>query len=668
MGEAVQAALQAHRAGRLDEAASLCRRALEAHPDSFEALQLMGVLESQRGRLQEALDLLRRALAIRPDSAATLANLGIALARLGRAGEAEAELERALSLAPASAPILFNLANLLAESGRHEQALARYDEALQAQPDFVQALNNRADVLMRLDRTSEALQSYQRALVLHPGYAEGWSNAGKVLRELGRHEDAALAYDRALALDPQLDFLPGARLHSRMKVCLWSDFEEQMQDLAGGLEAGRPVSTPFAVLATPLSADQQLRCARLYVALRYPHPSKRGVAARQARTGKIRLGYFSADLRDHAVAHLIVEVLERHDRSRFEVVGFSLKAAPGDAMRERIERACDEIVELAALPDGEAAETARRRQVDIAIDLNGFTLHGRPGIFAAGVAPLQVNYLGYPGTLGASFIDYIVADPVIIPEACFTSHSERVVQLPHSYQANQSFVPPAGEPPGRAELGLPERGVVFCCFNNSYKITPDVYTIWMRLLAQVPDSVLWLFETNPGTRASLRREAGDRGIEEGRIVFADRVPRPQHLLRQACADLFLDTFHYNAHTTASDALRAGLPVLTLLGQTFASRVGASLLHAIGMPELVASSSGDYETMALELARDSRRLAEFKARLARNRSTHPLFDCERFTRHLETAYARMWGRHVEGLPPAPITVTPDASEADRNMAE
>jgi protein O-GlcNAc transferase len=455
-------------------------------------------------------------------------------------------------------------------------------------------------------------------------------------------------------LKPDLDYLKGDRLHLKMHLCDWTDFEADCADLDAAVANRMSACSPFPLLATPASAGTQLACARRFVATRHPavEPLWRG---ERYDHGRIRLAYVSADFRDHPVSSLAAGLFETHDRSRFELFALSFGADDPGEMRARLKVAFDRFIDVEDRSDREAANLLRELEVDVAVDLMGLTANSRPGIFAARPSPVQVNYLGYAGTIGADYIDYLVADRFVIPPDQRGNFSEKVVYLPDSFQANDAKRRISERTPSRAEAGLPERGFVFCCFNNAFKITPDLFDVWVRLLNTTEGSVLWL-SAGGSARDNLRREAERRGVSADRLIFAAKTSLMEdHLARYRLADMFLDTLHFNAHTTASDALWAGVPVLTCAGATYAGRVAGSLLHAVGLPELITRSLGDYEALALRLAHDPALLGSYRQRLARNRGTFPLFDTGRFTRHMEAAYTTMWERRQRGEGPASFEV-------------
>jgi predicted O-linked N-acetylglucosamine transferase (SPINDLY family) len=676
---------------RLDEAEALFARAVAVDPGHADAHNNRGNALRALGRLDEALASYERAVALRSGHAAAHNNRGTVLQDLRRLDEAVASYDRALALRPGHAGTWSNRGRALQDLGRHAEALASYDRALALEPGSAEAWNNRGTVLYDVARRTEAVASYERALALDPGHGEAWNNRAVALRDLGRHDEALASCDRAIALkprsveaevnrgnvlrdlrrhaealasyaralqlDPGIPFLYGDWLHTKMQLCDWSGIGDEFARLAAGIERREPLSPPFTTLVAPCPAALQRVAAETWVRERHPPRSTLPQIADRVRGERIRVGYFSADFHAHATSFLAAELFERHDRARFETTAFSFGPDTGDTMRARVAAAFDAFVDVGGRTDAEVAALARERGIDVAVDLKGYTQGGRPGIFALRAAPIQASYLGYPGTMGAPYIDYLVADATLVPDEHRRHYAERIAYLPHCYQPNDTRRAIAPRSYARGELDLPAAGFVFCCFNNSYKILPELFARWMRILRQVDGSVLWLLRDNAEAEANLRVEAGRRGVDAGRLVFADRIAPALHLARHRCADLFLDTLPCNAHTTASDALWAGLPVLTILGDTFAGRVAASLLRAVGLPELVAADGADYEALAIALATDPARLRAVAARLAAARASAPLFDAARHARHLEAAFAAMVDRHRAGLPPEHIHVAP-----------
>ncbi|MEN3112445.1 tetratricopeptide repeat protein [Uliginosibacterium paludis] len=590
-------------------------------PREFDILHMHGVALSMAGRHAQAEPKIGLAIRLKPDSGRARLNYAVALSALGRRNEALPHLREAVRRLPADATAWYNLANTLRDSGQPGEAETCYRKARELAPANPDVINNLANLLDAQDALPEA---------------------------------AALVAE-LLQSGSRLPWLHGRQQNLMARQCDWTEHEARAQRLLAAVEAGEPAATPFSLFSLPATPAQQLQAARTRARHEYPlqAPLYRG---EQYAHDRIRLAYLSADMHEHATAYLMAGLFEQHDRSRFEVFIFAFNSPGGDQMRERLSRAVEHFIDVSDLDDEAAARLLRKHEIDIAVDLKGYTRDARTGILAFRPAPIQVNYLGYPGSMGADFIDYIVADSVLIPEGSEADYSEKILRLPRCYQPNDRLRPIAHEAGSRQDHGLPDNAFVFCCFNNNFKITPDVFDVWMRLLAGVPGSVLWLFEDNPHVVPRLRAEAEKRGITGERIHFAARRPLAEHLARHRHADLFIDTFHCNAHTTTSDALWAGLPVVTLAGQTFAARVAASLLEACGLQELVTQSPADYEALCLELARNPARLRAIRERLRAQRDELPLFDTAGYTRELESAWTHIHDRWQAGLPPAHITLT------------
>ena len=542
----------------------------------------------------------------------------------------------------------------LTPPGSDQSALASHDKAIQLNPNNPQAHNNRGSALQSLHQYQAALESYDRAIQLDPAYAEAHANRANALMALKQYEPALESFNRVLELQPDVEYLRSLRLYMRRQICDWENAHQDLSDLESAIERGEKAALPFATLALTNSPTLQRRAAEIYALDKY-RATNAIAAPNHPRHDRIRIGYFSADYYNHATSYLMSELFERHDRGKFEVLGFSFGPNISDEMSKRVSASMDRFLDVRSMPDRDIAQLSRELEVDIAIDLKGYTQDHRAGIFNHRAAPIQVSYVGYPGTMGASFMDYLIADPTLIPESSRTHYSEKIIYLPDSYQPNDSRRPVAATAPTRTGERLPESAFVFCCFNNTYKITPAIFDIWMRILARVPGSVLWLLDGDPASTANLRTQAQLRGIDPARLVFARPLPLADHLARHALADLFLDTSPYNAHTTASDALWTGLPVLTCLGETFAGRVAASLVNAVGLPELITSTWPDYEELAVALAQDPQRHQSLRSRLHAARNTAPLFDTPAYTRHLEAAYIAILDRHHAGLPPDHIHV-------------
>ena len=635
------------RLGNLDEALRCYQQSFSANPTA-EAAYNAGTALQLLHRDAEAIMAYDQAIAIRPGYADAYSNKSTLLMRTRRLAESEAALRQAINANARHHGAWNNLGNCLSQQNREKEAIGCYRQAVQLKPDYAEAWNNLGMALHTLRQNTEALACYDRAIAIKPDYADAYQNRGNLHQDDKRMAEAVRDFAQAVEINPDFTNAIGSLLHTRMHACDWENIANDFARIDDLIAAGAPIN-PFIVLATPTSAELQKQCAKNYVAHKIPEVAALTTAETRYRHDRIRLGYFSADLHNHATTYLMAELFEKHDKSRFELIAFSFGPSVEDEMRLRVRNAFDQFHDVSQQTDAQIARLARDLEIDIAIDLKGYTREARPCILAHRPAPIQVNYLGYPGTMGADFIDYLIADPVLIPESARQHYTEQIAYMPDSYQVNDRQRKIAEYPQTRADHGLPEGAFVYCCFNNNFKITPDVFESWMRILARVEHSVLWLFEANPDAMNNLRQHAARLGIAPPRLVFAPKKPLPEHLARYRLADLVLDTFHYNAHTTTSDALWVGCPVLTRLGTTFAGRVAASLLTAHGVPELITHTTEDYEALAISLARDEERLSLLRLKSEAGKDTGHLFDTTQFTRNLETLYAGMLQRHLSGLP-------------------
>ena len=635
-------------------AENAAREALAQSPADGEALYLLGSTLLFEGRFAEALDPLSAAFA-KLRSRGVGFRLGYCHLALGDFARAEQALRRETQAYPDFANAHNTLGVALVNQSKNEEALAAFVAALRLDPEHAETNSNAGNVLYALGRAEEALPHLERAVAASPGLADAHQSLGLVLHALRRYEEAAASFRRVMALAPGTPYALSSLVWSELHACDWRELKAHIAALRSQVRENKVAAIPFTLVAVSDSAAEQLHCAQRYVRETVGdarEPLWRGTRYAHER---LRVAYLSADFHQHATAQLTTRLFELHDRERFEVIGISYGPDDRSAARARLKRAFDKFVNVAPLSDAQTASLLRDMEVDIVVDLKGLTAQSRLAILAYRPAPVQVTYLGYPGTAGASYVDYVLADRMVIPPADQRFYAEKVVYLPDSYQVNDATTAVAGRKPPRREMGLPEAGFVFCSFNNAYKLTPDIFDVWMRLLAAQPGSVLWLLEHDAPARRNLQESARARGIDAARLVFAPWAPLAEHLPRHALADLFLDTLPYNAHTTTSDALWAGVPVLTCLGATFAGRVAASLLGAVGLPELVTHNLAQYEALALKLARDPDALAAIRAKLARNRLTYPLFDSARSCRHIEAAFQRMWEIHQRGRPPESFSV-------------
>lgn len=671
--------------GRSDEALCDFERALTLRPDFAAAHSNRGNVLIEQKKFDEALASYDRALALQPLSSDIHHNRGKALEGLHRYEDALASYNRAVGHNPTNADALYSRGLLLSVLERPEQAIASYDRVIKLKPSHIDAhlrkaealvnigrvpdalaalkqagergrgiiLNNIGMAFAQLERVEEAVDCLQRAISEVPDNPLAYGNMASLLKTLGRDEQAFEYQSKACERDPYLAYGVGMRFFLALSHCRWDDYDAQAAAIAASVRADERSIAPFPLLAFSGDAQLQRQCSEAFGRATCPPTPARALAGKYPRRDRIRIGYFSADFHLHATMRLLAETLETHDRSRFETFGLSFGPDTGDVWRKRAGASFDHFIDVRAMTDRQAANLARHHEIDIAIDLKGYTRSCRTGIFAERAAPIQVNYLGYPGTMGIPFIDYLVADRVLIPSTHRHFYSEKIVFLPGTYQANSSWDKGGAPDLKRADVGLPENGFVYCCFNQWYKITPGMFGIWMRILDRVDRSVLWLWVEDGAARSNLKREAHIRGVDPARLIFASHVPFDMHLSRLRLADLFLDTLPCNAHTTASDALRAGLPLLTCTGQAFASRVAASLSAAAGVSDLISENLENYEARAVELGLNPSMMAQVRKNVEARVAGSSLFDARNFARKLEAGYFQMYDRYQEDLPPDDI---------------
>lgn len=679
-------AIAAHQKGDLQTAATVYREILSSAPRCFDALHLLGAACIQRGELEEGARLIEKALTVDPAQPHAHSNLSKALLELGRARDALAACDRAVALDPSLADAWYNRANVLTVLGPNPEALADYrravhlrpqypeawnnlgtglraerlyadalaalDEALRLAPHFVNALSNRGLVLADLGRPLEAMESYRRALAIDPVAVEPLNNLGLLLMEEKRHAEAQDIFARLAAAAPHYMYVQGNRLHAALQCCDWRHYDEWTTAVTAQVGRDTRVDFPFSFLCVSGSATLQLRCASAYTLDQYPAVAR--VAPQPGKVSRLTVAYVSGDFGDHAVSHLLAGVVEAHDRSAVESIALSWGRHGDGAMRARMEAAFERFIDVTTLGDDALVRLMQELGVHIAVDLTGHTRGNRTGVFARRAAPVQVNFLGLPATMGAPYMDYLLADRFLVPESLEPCYAERIARLPLCFQPNDGRRL-IGDAPARASLGLPDDAVVLCSFNNPSKLNPPVFSVWMNLLRTHGSAVLWLYATTEAVAANLRTEAAARGVDAARLVFAPRVSYGAHLARLQAADLFLDSSPFNAGATASDALSAAVPVLTLTGDAFAGRMAGSLLHCLGLPELVTDSLAAYEARAHELVTQPGRLAAYRRALQAARSSHPFFDPVRYCRNLEAAYQRMWSIHEQGQPPRSFTL-------------
>ncbi len=603
-----------------------------------------------RQRPDEAASLFEEVLTLDPLNAAALYSLGVIALNRGETERALRLAERGVAGGTAFAPIHFLHGTCLHKRGRNAEALASFDEAIRLQPGYLEPLVNSGVMLRSMFRHREALERFQRVLAVDPDHVIALANSGVLLTEFKLSTEAIATFERLIELDPDHDYALGLLFYERAHLCDWRGQDALAARIVEAVGRGKRAIKSLAFMALSDRASEHLVAARAFAAHHCPRQPVALWRGERYGHAKIRVAYVSPDLREHPVGHLMAGIFEAHDKSRFETIAISLGVDDGSRLRSRMVKAFDHFIDARDMTAEAIARTMREREVDIAVDLGGYTSDTRTEVFAHVPAPVQVNFLGYPGTMGVDYIDYILADRHVIPPHHQKWYAEKVAYLPNAYLPTDAGVAIAERTPTRAECGLPEHGFVFCSFSHDYKISPQFFGLWMRLLGAVPGSVLWLMSRGDAAQANLRAAAAARGIDPARLVFAGRVPRVEdHMARYRQADLFLDTYPYNAHTTAADALLAGLPVVTCMGQSFPSRVAGSLVHALGVPELATHSPAEYEDLALTLATSAPLLRDIRQRVAAHRATHPLFDTQRFCRDLETAFEQMLSEKLGAVP-------------------
>jgi predicted O-linked N-acetylglucosamine transferase (SPINDLY family) len=639
---------------RYEEALQCYEELLRRDPQDAETLTNRGVALLHLHQAEKSVAAHRQALLIQPNFPRALNNLGNSLRKLHRLDEALVCYDQALRWDPVDPDALSNRGVVLTELHRYDEAVASHDLALEKTRDKADLFYNRGNTRLALRQMQAALQDFEQALLIRPNAPDALFNVGFALTQLNRHDAAAASFDRLLQIEPGYPLALGMRFHCLAMVGDWS--EDLLRDkIIAAVSRGELVDDPFCFMSVSGSAEDQLRCAQNYMSDRYPgeHPAS---APRSKRSDdRIRLAYLSGDFRDHPVSRLLVGVFEQHDRTHFETIGIALRAADQSDLGKRVAAAFDQFVDVSARSDAEVISLMRGMNVDIAIDLMGCTQGQRTRIFAQRAAPVQVNFIGYPGTLGTEYLDYLIADRFVVPQDRQPSYAESIVYLPECYQPNDDRRALAQANSTRSRHGLPEQGIVWCCFNNTYKINEAMFNVWMSLLRQTPDSVLWLYVDSAAAERNMRREAEQRGVAPSRLVMAPRVAYDEHLARLPLADVYLDTTPFSGGATASDVLWAGVPLLAYAGDAFAARMSGSLLQALGLPELITTDLQSYEKAALELAGSPEWRLQLREKLRLRRFEAPLFNTKRYCRHLEAAYMKMHERVLRGHAPANITV-------------
>jgi len=645
----MQEVLTMHQSGQLDLAETYYKKLLNDLPENTVLLTNFGTLLFQKKKLDNGIKIIERSLKIDPNQPNALNNLGVVFLGLNRPAEALIRFDSAITIQANYAEAYSNRGNALKDLNRPKDALESYDYAISINPVYAKAHSNRGNILKVLNRLNEALESYNRAISLMPKYANAYFNRGDVLSKLNKIEQAIESYDKAISINPDIDFILGELLNAKMKLCIWDDFADQIIEIKAKTQNNKKVSYPFPMLSLVDDPKIHKRTAEIFIKDKYPQSNELLKIERYSRHSKIKVGYFSADFNLHAVSILTAELYELHDRDKFEVHAFSFGPDTKDEMNLRVKSGVDSFHDVYSMSNKDIVMLSRSLEIDIAVDLGGHTQGSRTKIFAMSAAPIQVSYIGYLGTMGAYYYDYLLADLTIIPKDSQHYYTEKIAYLP-SYQVNDSKRAHPDIVFTRKDLGLPEVGFIYCCFNNTYKITPKILDSWCRILKGSEGSVLIIYADNDLAKLNLIKEIILRGIDSARLIFGGRISMPEYLARYRVVDLFLDTHPYNAGTTASDALWMNLPVLTLIGHSFASRVAASLLNAVNLPEMITTSQEEYESLAIQLAKNPKKLKLIKEKLANNLKTCPLYNTPLFTKNLEAAFFKMFERYHNELDP------------------
>ena len=640
----LEQAITAHKLGELNSAKSKYLEILDFQSQHYDALHMLGILHFQEGNYENANELLRTAHQINSKDPRLLYNLGLVQYELGFYEEAVRYYLHSISINNFSRESYSNLGSAYKKLGNFTESIFAYIKAIAIDPEKEDDYSNLASIYISLGQYDEAIDLSQKSLSINPNFSKANFNLGQAYANNGDFVKSIPYYECALLHDDKSHWLKGFLFQALMKTCDWKTYACDLTNLEQSINFGEKSSQNFILLGLTDSAELQLKASQTW-STEFPQNDSLGPLKRRPAKPKIRLGYYSADFYHHATCMLMAELFEKHDKSKFELYAFSFGPDIKDPMRARVEAAFDQFIDVSTMSDKEVAEFSRMLGIDIAIDLKGSTKDHRFGIFSYRAAPIQLSYLGYPGTMGAEYIDYLIADRTLIPQESQKFYTEKIAYMPHSYQVNDRSRVISDRVFTKQEVGLPEEGFVFACFNSNYKITPDVFDVWARILKSVEGSVLWLFEDNKAAALNLRKEAHRRGLAPERLVFAPKIEISEHLARHKLADLFIDTLPYNAHTTASDALWAGLPVLTCMGESFASRVAASLLNAIEMPELITNSLREYEELAVAVGKDPQRAQALKQKLETNKLTTPLFDSALFTNNIENLYVQMHKQHL-----------------------
>ena len=692
MSEKSRQAFELYKKGNLGEAEKLCLEINISNPNNYEILNLLGVILFQKKDYYQSIKFTKESLKINPNQSDIYNNLGVAYIEIKKFSDALKYFDNALKINPNFTQAYNNLGIVYKELGRYDDAINCWKKIIKINNNNPQAYNNIGNILLETKNEKDAIEYYEKAIKVDEKfyigyynlgnafqklnfteksiknftlaikfnnyYAEAYYNRGNSYRNLNKLELALEDYHSAYKINPNLQYLFGNILNTKKDLCDWKNYEMDLVFLKKNIHHRKYIINPFSSLSVFDSTEIQKKIATDYVNEKYEKndiKTKNNFLLTKLTNNKIKIGYYSSDFKEHAVSYLLAGVLEKHNKKEFEIFGFSLAPSKNDKMKERIIKCFDKFIDVSSKSDQEISELSKKFKIDIAIDLMGFTKSNRFGIFLKRCAPIQINYLGYPGTLGSDSVDYIIGDKTIISKENAKYFTEKIIYLPDTYQANDSRKQISTKKFHRKDFNLPNDQFVFCCFNKKYKLDPNTFNLWINILKKVPNSVLWLLDENNTSTKNIFNEAKIRGIKPDRIIFAKSMPMEEHLARQKLADLFLDTFPYGAHTTCSDALWVGLPLITKKGESFASRVSSSLLKSIGMDELITTSNDEYEQLAIELANNKEKIKLIQKKLVKNIKNKPLFNTNLYTLNLEKAFKKVYENCLKNIPKSNIEV-------------
>jgi protein O-GlcNAc transferase len=669
----------------------LCKYILNLYPDHLGAAVLLATIYiNSENLIGKGISLIQSVLKKEVKNFFIHNLHGVALMKIGKHQEAKQSFLNAIRLNPNDPDINFNLGVLSGSANEYSKAISFYSKCIEINHNYANAFFNRGNIYMDnlceyesaiqdyqrfielipttpfgyynlgkalglINRHDEALINYEKAITLNPAYAEAYINVGNILSALNRHDEALINYEKAITLKPDADYIAGWIMNSKKSQADWKGHDDLRENIIKGTTNLNNICHPFILLSVTDDLKIQRISAEIFLKKQISYMKTPTIYSMKYGHKKIRIGYFSSDFHNHATMHLMAEMLEKHNKETFEIIGFSFGRDIQDDWRIRAEKSFNDFYNVSNMSDEEIANLSRKLEIDIAIDLKGYTQENRFAIFFYRAAPIQINYLGYPGTLGAKYIDYIIADRNLIPENKKAFYSEKIIYLPGCYQPNCAERDVDQADISRKELGLPENAFVYCAFNNIYKITPQIFLSWTNILHKVNNSVIWILSDSKRTNENLLREFNAKGIDSQRIIFAKRMPIEKHLARLGLADLFLDTFPYGAHTTASDALRVGLPVLTMIGQSFASRVASSLLKQLELTELITEKEQDYESMAIQLGSNLKKFNSIKEKLSNNLQKTDLFNPKFITANIELAFEKVYDIYLNDEAPQDIYI-------------